>query len=539
MKQFLLLLALTGFISLKTTAQNRNWSTIQETDTPYFAGGIFEMKRGHFGGSTPKGQLIRRIYIDSVRQGVGQRTLFFPKTLRGFDTSHQIWPGVAYLKYLPGWQGPFCLQKGDSLDEFYNFRGDTIRVHIQAAAGATWTLTKDSSGAEIRAQIIGVGMQPMGGGPDSFREAILQAYRNGVAVAHIYNNRKLRWTKTKGWVKTLDWFAFPYRNSGLLSEPDFTYSNYAAQEDTASYDRIADTLDLSLGSTLADLQNQYQPGNAWRNYTEGGYGPYTPNFRRYVYDSVLAITALGNQCVVQIQSSSCEFRFRPPTGGSNPNGYWQAATQSGIFHTDTLTADTSLTPRRLWITPDEGDGQRTWSVFLITNTICGKPVITKDFRFAVNWNPHFYLTIAEYGRSGVERFSYIPGGGTAGHFSESPFSEMNMSYQSSRLEYFRTHSCTYGNYIDVPSLLVGATAAPEAAIALSPNPADEVVFINIPETLPGSLFSITNLQGKSVLNGRLKKGHTAVSVAALPAGFYLVKVWGAAFQQVQKLLIQR
>lgn len=545
MLRILLILALTGFVSLKTTAQTRDWSTVQETDTPYFAGGVFHTKSflgGRYTGIFTRGRLIRRITVDSVQQIHNERKLFFPQVWRDIDSGGFSYAPFARLK--SGWQGSFCRQIGDGVDEFYNFLGDTIRIHIRATPVASWKLVTDSSGLEIRASITSMGGTMLNGITDSFREATLQAYQNNFPVPHLYNGRKLRWTKAQGWVRTLDWYVFPYgvtKLPGYLSPPI-----EGAKEDTASYDRIDDTLDLSKGRTIADLQARYAPGNAWRTYgDDGNYVGRGSEHYLYFHDSVLNLSLSGNKCIVQLQRDSCDFLLVYPTGAPNP-GYWRKVSQMGILHTDTIIADSARINKRQWILPevtvsDSSSYPKVWN-FLLTDSFCGRPQVCAEFSFNIqpaalgNAPPPYVISSFNEERNCYQNVTTI---GTTMTMYCSANAVGPVPFKSSLLEYLKTAACTYGSYVDVLALSVGATAVPENTITLSPNPADQLVYLNAPDALTGSHFIITDLQGKSVLNGHLGKGETAVSVAELPTGFYLIKVWGAGLQQVQKLLIQR
>lgn len=516
MRSGILLLLL--LLSQNLCAQTRDWSTIRENDTPYFAGGVFGTKSP----SVPapyysiSGRLIRRITVDSVQTSGAEKTLFFPAALRSVDTS-PLWPGRYYMALKPSWQGSFCLQKDDSVDEFYNFLGDTIRVHIRATPLDSWKLLTDSSGLEIRASITAMGSTILNGVPDSFREATLQAYRNNMVTAHYANGKKLRWTKAQGWVKTLDWYVFPYGST----KPPGSYPPVAgAKEDSASYDRIDDSVDLSKGVTIADLQRRYAPGNAWRMFYEDamevrlGRDHYW-----YDYDSVLNSTIVGNTCIAQLQRSSCDFQFIPPSGSVNPLGYWQVTPQSGVPHTDTVVADSLIRNKRQWISPDLG-----W-VYLLTDTLCGQPQVCMDADDGDDFSARDYSQNA----------SRI---GNTAYYRCGPYSEIYMLSKYSRLEYLKTAACTYGNYINVPALLVGNIALANA-FSFFPNPAKDLLHLCLPDGVSNVEITLTDVQSRVLKTQSIRSPEATISVSDLPAGLYLLRLSGKVFSQTQKLLIAR
>lgn len=77
-------------------------------------------------------------------------------------------------------------------------------------------------------------------------------------------------------------------------------------------------------------------------------------------------------------------------------------------------------------------------------------------------------------------------------------------------------------------LSLGAIAAQQDAhIVLYPNPAHERIYI-CGDMQPSSHVEVMNLIGEIVLNEELT--NSAISIADLPSGIYVVKVYGAEGQ---------
>ncbi len=435
-----------------------------------------------------------------------------------------------------GWQGSFCRQLGDSVDEFYNFLGDTIRVHIRATPVDSWIVVTDSSGVEVRATITAMGATRLNGITDSFREVTLQAYQNNMVTAHYVNGKKLRWTKAQGWVKTLDWYIFPYGETGSI------YGHYyGTKEDSASYDRIDDTIDLSKGRSIADVQARYAPGNAWRTYGEDG-RDIRLDLSHYFYfhDSVINVFQLGHTYIAQMQRDSCDFQFVRSSPTMSWVGYWQATPYSGILHTETITADSARLNRRQWIFPDGETygrfGYQGVQTFLLTDTFCGRPQVCADFDFSIGPDGLGHNIIYS-DNGGGSYYQNAAGLGNTANMYCSSFSEDFMPFNYSRLEYLKTAACTYGTYINVPALSVSQTTA--STFSLFPNPTQDLLYIRLPDGLFSAEITLSNVQGSTVKKQNLNNNEESVVVGDLPAGLYLVRVVGKGFSGTQKVVIAR
>jgi len=69
-------------------------------------------------------------------------------------------------------------------------------------------------------------------------------------------------------------------------------------------------------------------------------------------------------------------------------------------------------------------------------------------------------------------------------------------------------------------------------ISVYPNPASKNVTILANEKMLNSNYTIINLAGQEVMNGKIESPKTELNVTALPAGSYFFKVIGTANQQL-------
>ncbi len=74
--------------------------------------------------------------------------------------------------------------------------------------------------------------------------------------------------------------------------------------------------------------------------------------------------------------------------------------------------------------------------------------------------------------------------------------------------------------------------------AIYPNPTTGLVTISQPENSPHSHLTILNLSGQELLRQTITELITTISISALPAGVYFVKVMGERTIHVQKILKQ-
>jgi hypothetical protein len=81
----------------------------------------------------------------------------------------------------------------------------------------------------------------------------------------------------------------------------------------------------------------------------------------------------------------------------------------------------------------------------------------------------------------------------------------------------------------LPASLAMATKTTAEQPYLYPNPAKDWVKIQSKGT---GLFSITDLQGKVIKNGRLEAGANAINIGGIPDGVYFVKFNNQVFKLI-------
>jgi hypothetical protein len=78
-----------------------------------------------------------------------------------------------------------------------------------------------------------------------------------------------------------------------------------------------------------------------------------------------------------------------------------------------------------------------------------------------------------------------------------------------------------------------------AASSLYPNPATELVTIDLGATLGNVSYAVTDLTGRTLLNGNLNNTRTGINVAGLNAGIYSVTLRSDASVKAMSLQVIR
>ncbi|MFN0274871.1 MAG: T9SS type A sorting domain-containing protein, partial [Chitinophagales bacterium] len=74
---------------------------------------------------------------------------------------------------------------------------------------------------------------------------------------------------------------------------------------------------------------------------------------------------------------------------------------------------------------------------------------------------------------------------------------------------------------------------PIVAVNMYPNPAQENLFLQLQNTVADKLrYTITDLQGREVLHGKLQSNNTTILVREIPGGMYIINVLNEADQRI-------
>lgn len=87
--------------------------------------------------------------------------------------------------------------------------------------------------------------------------------------------------------------------------------------------------------------------------------------------------------------------------------------------------------------------------------------------------------------------------------------------------------------LDVDSY-VGLVENNAVVTGLYPNPATDVLFIDVERAFVGSFFTLTNSIGEMIQKGQLNDQHNTLSIAHLPQGVYFIQVNGGETHKVVK-----
>jgi hypothetical protein len=75
-------------------------------------------------------------------------------------------------------------------------------------------------------------------------------------------------------------------------------------------------------------------------------------------------------------------------------------------------------------------------------------------------------------------------------------------------------------------------------IVISPNPARDVLFVEVPSSSFGAAFSIHDTGGRLIQQGKLtEERKQSLDISAIPPGMYFMKISGSGHPSLHKLLV--
>ncbi len=84
--------------------------------------------------------------------------------------------------------------------------------------------------------------------------------------------------------------------------------------------------------------------------------------------------------------------------------------------------------------------------------------------------------------------------------------------------------CTAIDSFEVVILFVGVEETHENAIAVFPNPASEVLNIQLPDSFSTATISLSDLQGRTVVQPNVANGTEQIATDHLPSGMYILHI---------------
>ena len=500
----------------------QDWKTVSNTDTSYFGGSVgYPRSSNVFGSANP--HVLKVIFVDSSRSVNGDSVFHFYKTFRAnrlgcIDTA------------APSWLGRKLVRTSTGTEQYYNSFGDTITVKTKAALNDTWILAKDTGGRQFRATVIQTGVEQLEGQTDSIKTVSIQALQNGNPVANSYNDPVLQWSRNHGWVKVLDFYAFPNPITGLslidtgqhLRLNNFkrrTYSGlplkYAVGNEwllhrsrqtapgpIADTDRLEMNTIISVTPTATNTWSVVLKKVSLLRTSHFGAAPFTQTYD----SSVVTITVNGAPFTVSVPATTTpEVRDSP------------AVANGGVHYAlshinDEYFVDTFCNQYLFYGSSYLVDGQ------VLTGTN-GCTTIGPGLGEAT---AHEFADL--FGFDNLLTYDWMTMGGA-------PFNELQVD-----IPYFRLGSCIRGTHINIVPLgtdeLVNTISG---TFRLYPNPAGDEVNILTDDPSPAQL-SLYDITGRRLLSMPVTGKRGVLSTSQLATGVYWVELLNTR-RRVMKLQI--
>lgn len=188
----------------------------------------------------------------------------------------------------------------------------------------------------------------------------------------------------------------------------------------------------------------------------------------------------------------------------------------------------------------------SWNVSTSTVT-CDAPLSLQTANVVENganisWNAvsgaQSYKT--EYGVAG-----FTQGSGTVGSSSTNSMNLTGLIPQTTYDVYVTTNcgnsslsSASKISFTTVASTLGLENIEKNTAISIYPNPASDILNIELPENLSNSEITVFNLLGQKVFSAELNGTHLTLDISTWEKGIYLVRTDNTAASQLKKLVIE-
>jgi hypothetical protein len=169
--------------------------------------------------------LVVAIKIEGV-QIQGSDSVFLPNKMVDRDSlkNHNSYPWLVNAADT-SWVGHKIIKKADGLYIFNNSKNDSILIYSRAPLNYSWKFMSLINGNYLAANINNVGIENFSGVSDSIKELTIQAKNSsGTSIAHLLNGKKIKWSKTYGFINIPDFYYLPgyliqYNLIGITSIP--------------------------------------------------------------------------------------------------------------------------------------------------------------------------------------------------------------------------------------------------------------------------------------------------------------------------------
>jgi len=504
------------------SALAQDWATVRVGDTARFSATVLMVVNGN---ELPRldTTILRTVWITDAQASGGDTTYSFFRSIRASDF------GVCIDTAAPAWLGPGVTRRADGREVYYNSVGDSIVMYPKAPLFATWVIGRDTAGNRFEGTIGHTGVAMIDGVPDSVKTLLIQAFSGTATIQHEYNNLVLQWSKSHGWIKTLDFYRFP---------------NYMDEEYIGTHaNRSQHTrLPKAFGSLNLDSINilaKYAPGNEWMWLSITGNSS-AGETHENGHDSVMNALPYSNGVIATVRR-----RMRKVMSGSWTEIFTDAVVQDTILRNaaaprlirDYLLPD--FKDRPMYQTTDSGNVVRTHPLYrqYFVRPLCGSFYRVGNrqryFGSAALTNLSCWKIVPGSSAYNVRHTDVVPGFGVVyDEYDAGPAA--GSGSEKYEVYYFKMGGCVLGAKFPVTAS-VSARAA-NRVFSISPNPATEVALVRMPVGQPFCV-AVADAMGRVFARVTTSAGEAHIQTASLPTGLYFVEISGADSRTTLKLQV--
>jgi hypothetical protein len=453
----------------------------------------------------------RGIDVDSTAAMDGDSLFYLTPSVQLVD---QEW--YCYDPYGPSWLGEYVRISPDGRHLFFNLQGDTIRLEAQASVGTSW-LAFNHLQLTVMAEVVSIQEETIIGGiTDSVKTISFQAVdSDSNPIEHAVNNFEFQLSENYGFLKTLNFVAFPFSNEeyyqwGLQNASLLGIEGVDGSVQNLTYKEV---YDFQPGDELHIKRANGSFGTGQERWTVRRYLTraenndsitYSVQVDRDFYDlapfGVYTHTGFSSSIQQQVVKANATFDQLP---------FLPSVAAEGAIFTSNYYAQSGAEPIREKIFSDLVglygiDENGCWTAFV-------------DGACSMAFNPNFYY--------------YEKRGG--------PYYDCSNTSTVSQEElvYYNIDGQEWGTPLQ---LILNTEGAVENEFRVYPTPAIDKVHIETSEAIPNARIEISDIQGRIVLAERLTGSRSEIEVGSLPAGVFVYRIYAdEAVMTTGKILVQR
>ncbi len=486
-------LLLFGLVALWTLpAMGQNFQAIQDNGHR-----LFDSNHG-----------LRAIRVDSTAFIEGDSVFYLSKTIQPI-----IDEWYCYTPYGPSWMGDYIRMSPDGTHLFFNLEGDTIRFRTQAGLGEVWPVY-DYNDLYIQGEVLSIEEEIMFDGmTDMVKTVGLQVMNNEMnPIPHNLNDKTVQFSENYGIVGPLNFVAFPleiedYYQFGLTSYALAGIEGHPEGIQNLTWKEVFDfqpgdelhvrTREISFGEgnevrTIFRFLDRLEQGDSIIYTRQVESDSYHVSLGEYTYAGFTSQTAAY---VVTASPLFDQFSMTPvfTSSGNEVDYYIQYDEEIRIKGKHYLELTT------LYLDEESG---------------CFTPLIDAGC---------YNHAVANY----VENL-----GGPYYHCELSSF-----YFTSRELVYYNIDGVEWGTPF---SLLLSADVVDKSDFKVYPNPAQDRIFVDVPEGQLPSQIEIMDLQGRILKSENLANTRSEVQIENLPQGVFIYRVLsGNEIVKTGKIVVHR